>query len=478
MNIVRKAADAAANLAEIAWYAINGYFNIAQKVSSFGTPTATGRLVNEYTALNSSVVFACVRIIAETIGSLPLAMYRRDPKKPDYKSREYGAPLAGLLHDEPNEEMTAMEFIEVLTGHAVSWGNAYARIVRRKTGAETIALWPLMPDRTHPARDKNGRLVYIWKDGNSAEKTFPMSEILHVRGFGFDGMSGYSVIGYARQSIAAAQAADEYAARFFASGGKPSGVLEYPKAFKTAADEKAVRESWNEIYGGMGNNGVALLQNGMAYKPISFNPEDMQLLATRQFSVPEICRWFRISPHMVADLSRATFSNIETLALEFVKLTLTPWLVRWEQAIKRCCMTPEEKRVLFVKFNLDALLRGEFATRMAGYSSALQNGINSINEVRAIEDENPIDGGDAHHIQLNMQDIQRVGDPLVNPALRRVSPATEMPAQIAAPKSNGRLGTEESQRFADAYESFNYGPAFESLRIPKGIKHLNGWPLQ
>jgi HK97 family phage portal protein len=247
------------------------------------------------------------------------------------------------------------------------------------------------------------------KDGNSPEKTYTVQrgkphDLLHIRGLGWDGLRGYSVITMARQSIGTAISAERNVARFYANGGRVPYVLKMDKPFKNDQDFEKFRADWEKVYAEP--HRAPMLENGMDYKQIGLNATDAQLLETRLFHIHEICRWFLVSPHLVGDLSRATFSNIEQLALEFVKMTLSAWLTRWEQELWRCVLTPEEKAAgYFWRHNLNALLRGDFQSRMSGYATMLQNGIASVNEVRDLEDWNPTDGGDDHHIQLNMQTL-------------------------------------------------------------------------
>lgn len=405
-----KAVEAAFNTVNVDWYARNGYKNLYQILGS-GGPTYTGKTVSEYTALNCSVVWACTRIISETVASLPLHLMRssRDGSKFQYKEH----PLYGVLHDEPNPDMSDMELRETLTAHAVTWGNAYAEIVR-DSSLRCIGLWPIAPDRVTPKKNANKDLIYEVTTPGGSPKSLrgsktaadKLPEILHIRGLGFDGIRGYSVISQARNSIALAQIQEEYAAKYFANGGRRPYTLEHPQRFKNDQEFQQFRARWEEGYGGSDNfHKPPILEGGLKYQELGFSLEDAQFLEGRQFSVPEICRWFRISPHLVGDLSRATFSNIEHLAIEFVQQTLMAWLVRWEKAIKRCCLTTEEKRDVYAKHNVSALLRGDFASRMAGYATMLQNAIASPNEVRDLEDWNAYEGGDDYHIQLNMQTV-------------------------------------------------------------------------
>jgi HK97 family phage portal protein len=236
------------------------------------------------------------------------------------------------------------------------------------------------------------------------------SEVLHIPGLGFDGLVGYSPIAMAKNAIGMAIACEEFGSKFFAHGAAPSGVLEHPGTIK---DPARVRETWQGQFGGSANSGkVAVLEEGMKYTPISISPEQAQFLETRKFQINEIARIFRIPPHMVGDLEKSSFSNIEQQSLEFVKYTLDPWVIRWEQALSRALLRPGEKSNLFFRFNLEGLLRGDYQSRMSGYATARQNGWMSANDIRTLEDLDHIpqeDGGDLYLINGNMLPLNRAG---------------------------------------------------------------------
>jgi HK97 family phage portal protein len=234
--------------------------------------------------------------------------------------------------------------------------------------------------------------------------------VLHIPGLGFDGLVGYSPIAMAKNAIGMAIACEEYGAKFFANGAAPGGVLEHPGTIK---DPQRVRESWQSTFGGSGNaNKIAVLEEGMKYTPIGISPEQAQFLETRKFQINEIARIFRVPPHMVGDLEKSSFSNIEQQSLEFVKYTLDPWVIRWEQSIQRSLLSKDEKRVYFVKFNLEGLLRGDYQSRMNGYAIGRQNGWMSANDIRELENLDRIpeeDGGDLYLINGNMLPLKNAG---------------------------------------------------------------------
>ena len=376
--------------------------------------SSSGKVVTERSAMQMTAVYACVRILSEAIAGLPLHMYRY--KEDGGKEKALDHPLYLLLHDEPNSEMSSFVFRETLMTHLLLWGNAYAQIIRNGKG-EVVALYPLMPNKMTVSRDENGQLYYTYqksqeelpKDNNSTVILHP-SDVLHIPGLGFDGLVGYSPIAMAKNAIGLAIATEEYGSKFFANGAAPSGVLEHPGTIK---DPQRVRESWMSQFGGSANsNKIAVLEEGLKYTPISISPEQAQFLETRKFQINEIARIFRVPPHMVGDLEKSSFSNIEQQSLEFVKYTLDPWVVRWEQSIQRTLLSSEEKKTYFVKFNVEGLLRGDYQSRMSGYATARQNGWMSANDIRELENLDRIpaeDGGDLYLVNGNMLPLNKAG---------------------------------------------------------------------
>lgn len=378
---------------------------IGSTYSFFFGGTSSGKAVNERTAMQTTAVYSCVRILAETVASLPLHTFKHTESGKE-KATEHS--IYHLLADEPNPEMTSFVFRETLMGHLLLWGNAYAQIIRDGRG-EVIALYPLMPDRMTVDRADSGEIYYIY---NKEGKQYYLRnyEVLHIPGLGFDGLIGYSPIAMAKNAIGMAIATEEYGASFFANGANPGGVLEHPGVVK---DPARVRESWNSVYQGTKNaNRVAVLEEGMKFQSIGIPPEQAQFLQTRKFQLNEIARIFRIPPHMIGDLDKSSFSNIEQQSLEFVMYTLDPWVVRWEQAIKRALFSESEKKEYFVKFNVDGLLRGDYQSRMNGYAVGRQNGWLSANDIRELENLNRIPdelGGDLYLVNGNMTKLSEAG---------------------------------------------------------------------
>ena len=374
--------------------------------------TASGKTVNEVSAMQNAAVYACVRILAESIASLPLHVYEY---RNGGKERAPNHALFYLLHDAPNTEMTSFVFRETLMAHLLLWGNAYAQIIRDGAG-RVACLYPLLPSKMTVERGDDNRLWYNYTAGNDANPNLPPTQvkfrredILHIVGLGFDGLIGYSPIAMAKNAIGLSIACESFGNNFFANGARPSGILKTPTLIK---DPEKLRESWQSMYGGENAGKVAILEEGMTYESISIPPEDAQFLETRKFQIAEIARIFRVPPHLIGDLDRATFSNIENQSLEFVKYTLNPWVVRWEQALCKSLLSPSEKIRYFIKFNVDGLMRGDYQSRMQGYATARQNGWLSANDIRELEDLNPIsdaDGGNLYLINGNMTKLNDAG---------------------------------------------------------------------
>ena len=324
--------------------------------------------------------------------------------------------------------MTSFVLREVMLAHLLLWGNSYCQILR--TGRNQVTgLYPLLPDHMDVDRDKNGMLTYTYSTSTGQRVVLTPEEVLHIPGLGFDGVMGYSPIALERNAIGLGIASEEYGSKFFSNGARPSGILTHPNTVKNPA---ALRESWNSIYGGSGNaNRVAILEEGMRFEPIAIPNNEAQFLETRKFQVDEICRIFRVPPHLVGDLEHATFSNIEHMSIDFAVHTIRPWLVRIEQSMNRALFTDQEKGRFYVQFNIDGLMRGDYKSRMEGYAIARQNGWMSANDIRALENQNPIpkeEGGDAYLVNGNMIPITT--------AMKAQTPAE--PTQTAEQRSRER----------------------------------------
>lgn len=431
--------------------------------------TDSGILVTPDTALTFSAVLAAIRILSESVAMLPIVLYERTGNS---RNRVPADPRYRLLHDDPNPEITAYELIELSMVHLLLYGNAYCEIERTNAG-DPIALWPLMPQQTRLYRapaDAGGGLIYeySYNGTNLAGRRptlLPAANVLHIRGVGSNGYTGLSPIQLARQQIGLGLAAETFGASYFANGGMSSGVLEYP-AKLTPEQKDNIRAGWQSMNSGLRNaHRVAVLEHGMSYRQISIPAEDIQFIATRRFQIEEIARIYRIPPHMLADLERATFSNIEHLGQSFVQYSLLPWLRRFEQRANKSLLRNDAGRYYY-EFIVDAIERGDLTTRTQAYATMINWGILSPNEARARENLNETEHGDQYLVPLNMIPAgaagtfgapaeERVPDDSGARALAPAATATKAPAmsnqrarQVATPRR--RLQQTYQPLYADA----------------------------
>lgn len=377
-----------------------------------GGPTTTGVPVSEFTALNYSAVWSAVSVIAADVASLPLVLYKRTEK--DGKDRFLDSKLYELLHDAPNPEMGSMVFREALQAHVMTWGNAYAEIQRDDLG-RPVALWPITPDRVSPFRD-GPQLKYRVTNPSGSQNVLLPRDMLHVPGLGFDGVTGYSVIQKARESISLGLATEQFGGTFFGNGSTFGGVLSYKEKL-TAEVKQGIRESIDASHTGVQRAHKFIILGGdVKYDKLGIPPNDAQFLETRRFQVTEIARWFQIPPHKLGDLERATFSNIEQQDIEYYRSCLRRWLVRWEQELNRKLIPPLERKQQFFKHNVEGFLRGDSAARSAFYTSMCNLGVYSINMVLEAEDLNKIGtSGDGHLVQGNLVPVDRLLEPPPEP---------------------------------------------------------------
>lgn len=368
----------------------------------FGGGTYTGRSVTPDSALTLSTVFACVRLLSETIGSLPIHIFRKEGD--GVKERDDEHPLYPILHDQPNGYMSAIEFKEALMLNLLTSGNAFAEIERNVVG-DIIALNPLLATKMDVERLDDGTILYKYLTDKGV-LIYDQTKIFHLRLFGWSGLVGLSPIAYGAQGMGLALAAEEYGARFYGQGARPSGFLMIDRVLTPEQREK-LREQFDDIHEGLErSHKLAILEANMKYQQVTIAQNDAQFLETRSFQVPEVCRFFLVQPHKVQHLEHATFSNIEHQDLEFVKFTVNPYLVKIEQGIRRQLITADDRAAgYFAEFNVNALLRGDSESRAKFYSSMVQNGIFDRNEVRALENRPPREGAGELTVQSNMIDL-------------------------------------------------------------------------
>lgn len=388
-----------ANSAE--WLARNGYPRMAA-AHGMGSLTRTGLTVNESTALNCSVVNACIRVISDPIGFLPLQIYERVGED-RLLAKDFS--LYRLLHDAPNPWMTATTFRQLLQAHLLTHGNCYSQIIRRSGTNEILQLLPMDPRCVAPQWDGLTKSFKVTLKGGQQED-WGVDRVWHTPGLGFDGIRGYSVITMARESIALSMAMEGFGAAFFGNGGRIPYVLKLAGRFKTDEEFNSFKARTMAANRDSANwNAPMLLEGGAEYEKIGTTPEDAQFLVSREFQVLEIARWYKVSPHKLADLSRATFSNIEHLNIEFLTETLSYWLKLWEQSIWLSLLDDREKDKYYAEFNADAILRGDAKSQADAMSTQIQNGLLTPNEGRKLFNRPAVTGGDTNIVQLNMQSL-------------------------------------------------------------------------
>lgn len=366
-----------------------------------GYPNKSGTTITTSTSLGLSAVWACVRLLSQTVGQVPIKVYERTATG---KKVATNHPIYNLVHSEPNRIQTSFLFREVGQQHLELRGNFYA-LITRDNKQRPIELTILNPDDVE-IKEQNGDAFY---KVNGIDEVIPSRDILHVCGPMSNGLKGMSPISVHKENLGLAMAAQDYGATFFGNGANVNGILSTDAVLKPE-QRKNIKESWNVAHSGVSNsNTTAVLDAGLKYQRITIAPDEAQFIQSRKFQVTEIARIFGVQPHLIADLERSTNNNIEHQSIEFVKYTVLPRIRRWENELNRKLFREDEKGKYFIEFNLDGLLRGDSASRAQYYSTLLQNGVMNINEVRNLENLNIIDGGDKHFVQMNLTPIDKLG---------------------------------------------------------------------
>jgi HK97 family phage portal protein len=358
-----------------------------------GMPSSSGMAVSEQSAMGLTSVYACINILASALGQLPCNLYR---ERQNEKQIEKAHPVYDILRKNPNPDMTAFTFFQTMQASAAGWGNSYALILSRRNGS-VGELWPLASATTTPKR-VNGELVYEF-ERNGKRSSAPASEILHIKGLSGDGLVGWSPIKTQRELIGAGLAQQRFSGGFYANGATPSGVLSFPGKVQ---DSNKLREEWQASQTGENRGKVAVLEQGMKYEQISIDPVDADYVETSKMTAVQVASIFRVPPHMINVLDRATWGNVESLGLEFVVHTLGAWFIAWQQELERKLLTPREQAQLSIRFDPRALMRGDHKSRALYYKSAVNDGWMTRNEVRALEDLNPLEGLDKPLQPMNM----------------------------------------------------------------------------
>jgi HK97 family phage portal protein len=444
----QRAADALAEMTEDRAIAVSGgnpqsppYWLEKLFNGGYG-PTNSGIDVNERTALTFSAVFACVRVLSETLGVLKPFVYNR--LEGGGKERVPEHPVYRLIHDDPNDEMIPSVWRQTTMGHICTWGNGYSEIERSNRGLP-VALWPIEPHRVRVDRDSAGNLIYDVSNERGSNTTFDYEDILHIPGLGYDGIKGYSPVRMAMEAIGLGKAAEVFGAKFFGNGANSGGTLEHPGEVGPKAQVN-LRESFRLRNQGLGNAfDPMILEEGMKFNKWTIPPNEAQFLETRKFQKTEVASIYRVPPHMIADLERATFSNIEHQGIDFVVHTMMPWLVVWEEWMGKRLLTREERRSgLFVEFLVTGLLRGDSAARGTYYQTMRNMGVLNADDIRELENMNPLPNGQGktYWVPLNMGDAANPPDPNADKTTAKTDPPTteEKPARaIDATKSALRI---------------------------------------
>lgn len=374
--------------------------------SYFTQASSSGKQIDATNALEIDTVLACVRVLAESVASLPLDLYiRNEAQSTVAKAKE--EELFWILKERPNDEMTSYELRLWMMVDCILRGNGYAQVIR--SGRGVLELWPLKASKVKPKRTKSGKLVYEYPMENGKDIALEADEVLHIKAFSYGGLIGLSLIELQKDLLGAAKSSEDYAAEFFANGSAPSGLLSIPEELSDKAYERLQRE-WQDAYTGEGNRHKApILEGGAKFEPTMLNHEETQLLETRKFSRSGIAGVLRVPAHMINDLEKATFSNIEHQDLGFLKHSLRPWLTNWEQRLKLTLIDKSQRETHYFKHNTNDLLRGDSKARSEAYSSLVQNGVYSPNDVRRKEEENPYDGGDEYLINGTLRPVKMAG---------------------------------------------------------------------
>jgi HK97 family phage portal protein len=437
--------------------------------------TSSGMRVSPDSALRLAAVYACVRVLSESMASLPLVIYQRRADGGKDKVTDHW--LYRLLAKRPNRFQNPFEWREMLQGHLALRGNAYNQIITNAKG-EVVELMPLHPDRIRLELLPSGEYRYRFTDRFGTESILPRGEVWHLRGLSSDGLMGMSPIELARENLGMALAAQDYGARFFANDAKPTGGwIEFPGSFKDSEAKKVFRESYQQAQSGANRGKVLVLENGMKFHEVGVTNKDAQFLELRKFQITDVARLFRVPPHMIGDLDRATFSNIEQQSLEFVMHTMTPWAERWEASIESELLLEGDD--IEVEFDFANLMRGDAASRASYYQSGIQNGWLTRNEARIAENLNPLEGLDEPLRPLNMveesnaEDVELDTEQTEYPSQEATEPSVEAVARLRALIDSSAERWARRIARAGRVEEKELALIAQSLAVP--LEQVNAW---
>lgn len=394
--------------AALRFLGLDGHLNVDTELLRVVASTASGKHVTVDSALQLSAVFSCVSLIAETVSTLPLKVYRRKDDGSRELAKEH--PLYALLCRSPNYEQTPARYLLMVAASICLWGNSFTEIIRSPITKRIISLNPLLPQNMTVKRDKETKILkYIYTE-NGVKREIDEKSMMHIRGFGIDGVMGIFKIFKARETIGVAQSAEESAGKFFENGLQSSGLVSTNDKL-TPEQRDRLRDNMTKFMGSKNAGKMMVLENGITYHGITMNPEAAQMLETRSFEIEEICRWFRVPPFMVGHLEKQSSwaSSVEGMNMQFLTNTLRPMLVNIEQEIARCLINSTDFDTYYVEFSVEGLLRADSKGRADFYASALDHGYLNRNEVRRKENEAPIPGGEIYTIQSALIPLDQVG---------------------------------------------------------------------
>ncbi|WP_413722686.1 phage portal protein [Sodalis sp. RH24] len=396
--------------------------------------SSSGQTVTAQRAMQLSAVWACVKLLSDTISTLPLKVYSRQADGSRKLAQDH--PAYKVLCRQPNTEMTPHRFMLMVVASICLRGNAY--VEKLMIGSKVVSLVPLLPQGMDVKRLDNGQLQYTYTDIINGKRVIPVDRMMHIRGFGLDGVCGMIPTHTGRDVIGSALAVEESAGKFFKNGLQTSGFITSKDLLKPE-QRKQIRDSLQNFRGSDNSWKTMVLEADMGYQSITMNPEAAQMLQTRAYSIEEICRWFRVPPFMVghADKQSSWASSVDGMNMQFLTHTLTPLLVNIEQEISRCMLNHDED--YYAEFSVEGLLRADSAGRAAYYTSALQNGWMSRNDVRRLENMPPIDGGDIYTVQLNLTPLDQLGkEPTTNGEQARAAMESWLfPERHSSPQNQG-----------------------------------------
>lgn len=387
-----------------------------------GRKSTSGVHVDEYTSLNYSAVWAATRLLTGTISTLPRELFRQQGES---KQPADDHPARKMFKKEPNEYQGGVVHLEQQFNYLLNWGNAFAEIMRDQFG-RVDKLIPIHPSRIPPKNWDSEEGIYYINNDDLTKTPIREQDLLHVPGlFPEDDRFGKGVVTHAAESIGMGLATEQFGASFFGNGASPSVVLTHPRTLNEEA-ARNLRKSWRERFSGPKKaNGVLVLEEGTTVTPLTIPPEQAQFLSTRQFNITEIARWYNVPPHLLRELSKSSFNNIESESLHYILISVLPWLVRWEDECNRQLLLDEEKDTLYFKFIVHGMLRGDMQTQSQFFREMFNIGVYDINEIRGLLDLNPVENGDLRLIPMNMTTLETASNPPAPPEPVEQPPADD-----------------------------------------------------